>query len=310
MTLLGLDPLEFAPVVESAGEVAAGVSHSLTTHPLLSLDSLADLAEELERLAVAHGRLRESWPVEHHLSKQPQVLVGGKPRQATGMSASEMIRGVESNDCWIVLWNVENSPRYARLLDECLNEIEPLATPRDQTVFREGFVFISAPHTVTPVHIDPEHNVLLQVTAEKTVAVGRAPSQEAWHREIERVLAGGDRHLPFASVEEREFLLTPGRGVYIPPFAPHWVRNGPSACVSLSVTWRTRQYFRSEYVHRVNRRLRSLGLSPLPPGRSQFRDTLKVRTMASVIGGRRAMRRMRHPSSGEMRPEERAATAR
>jgi hypothetical protein len=310
MTLLGLDPVEFAPVVESGGAAAAGVRHALTTHPLLSLDALADLAEELQRFAVVHGRLREDWPVEHHLSKQPRVLASGKPKQAAGMSAPEMIRGVESNDCWIVLWNVENSPRYARLLDECLNEIEPLATPRDATVFREGFVFISAPHTVTPVHIDPEHNVLLQVTAEKTVAVGRAPSEEAWHREIERVLGGGDRHLPFASVEEREFLLTPGRGVYIPPFAPHWVRNGPRACVSLSVTWRTKQYFRTEYVHRVNRRLRRLGLSPLPPGQSQLRDTLKVRSMAAVIDGRRAMRRVLRASSSETRPEERAVTPR
>lgn len=196
-----------------------------------------------------------------------------------------MIRTVATNGCWVVLWNIENVPRYAALLDECVAQARAVATPGRVEVFREGFVFISAPDAVTPLHIDPEHNVLLQITGEKTTSVGALGDTALWHREIERVLLGGDRHLPVAADDEQAFRLTPGVGVYVPPFAPHWVRNGPQHCISLSVTWRTAQAYRAELVHTVNGRLRRLGIDPVPPG-------------THPPPGRREDRRLRHRPAG------------
>jgi hypothetical protein len=95
---------------------------------------------------------------------------------------------------------------------------------------------------------------------------------------------GGHRWLPEPAVDERTFHLVPGVGVYVPPFGPHRVRNGPEHCVSLSVTWRTASYFRHERVYEMNAKLRGWGLSPRPPGESAVRDLVKVGVLRT--GGR------------------------
>ena len=63
-----------------------------------------------------------------------------------------------------MLKNVERHPEYAALLNGCLGEVEALGH-RDarQIDHREAFVFVSSPGSVTPYHIDPEWNFLLQV---------------------------------------------------------------------------------------------------------------------------------------------------
>lgn len=259
------------------------LSHDLRDHPLLTLDALAELAIDLRDRA---GRFRtDAWPVEHHLGDLPEVLPGGHPPRAESVDLADMIRTISSNGCWVVLWNIERVPRYDRLLRAYLQRVQPVVTPSDPEQFHEGFVFISAPSSVTPVHIDPEHNALLQITGQKTLSTGALSDRGLWHREIERVLRGGDRHLPVKADDEQVFPLTPGTGVYVPPFAPHWVRNGPQTCVSLSVTWRTARAYRAERVHRFNSRVRRLGLNPLPPEEAPLRDTVKATSLrvASAI---------------------------
>jgi mannose-6-phosphate isomerase-like protein (cupin superfamily) len=242
------------------------VEHRLFEHPLLSLEALAELAEGLPEGGV-----------EHHRGELPAVLPGGETPQLEGVGAGDLVRGIGSNGCWVVLWNIERSPRYGELLDECLAEITPYATPGERVVLREGFVFISAPGSVTPVHIDPEHNVLLQFAGEKTMHVGRFVDEADRHAQIERVVLGGHRWLPTAATEEQRFDLTPGRAVYVPPFTPHRVRNGDGGpCISLSVTWRTAEFYRREQAYEFNAKVRRLGLSPKPPGGSALRDGVKA----------------------------------
>lgn len=281
MSLLGLDPGAFeAGRTDDRGPGPAEVGHQLRWHPLLTLDALGELADSLP----------EGY-VEHHLNDLPDVLPGGRTAQLDGVGMGDLVRGVETNRCWVVLWNIEQSPRYAALLDECLAEITPHATPGERVVLREGFVFISAPNTVTPVHIDPEHNVLLQVVGQKTMTVGRFGADDGYrHREIERVVMGGHRWLPRSATDETSFDMTPGVGVYVPPFTPHRVRNGPGLCVSLSVTWRTSRYFRNELVYEINARMRRRGLSPRPPGESALRDLVKIGVLR---GGGRTVGAMR-----------------
>lgn len=272
--------------VSGDGASPFGVRHQLCHHPLLSVDAIAECALELQAVARKAGRLSRDKPVEHHLGNLPPVMPGGRPPRIKGVDVAEMIRTLEANRCWVVLWNIEAIPRYAELLDACVTDARQVATPGRREVLREGFIFISAPDTVTPVHIDPEHNVLLQVSGEKTTTVGRLTDHTLWHREIERVLLGGDRHLPIPAEEEQPFHLTPGLGVYVPPFAPHWVRNGSTTCISLSVTWRTEEAYRAELVHTANGRLRCLGLHPAPPGTSRLRDEAKI---AALGAARRTM---------------------
>jgi hypothetical protein len=69
--------------------------------------------------------------------------------------------------------------------------------------------------------------------------------------------------------------MSPGDGVHVPMYCPHWVRVGPSVSISLSVTFRSRISVRHDAALRVNARLRRLGINPVPPARSPWRDHIK-----------------------------------
>ncbi|MGG7380835.1 hypothetical protein ACQ7B2_19545, partial [Escherichia coli] len=87
---------------------------------------------------------------------------------------------------------------------------------------------------------------------------------------------GGHRNLDSPPEEFTTFDLQPGTGVYVYPWAPHWVQNGPTASISLSITFRTRESEMAERVHRMNARLRRRGISPSPPGRRRGADRAKA----------------------------------
>jgi hypothetical protein len=204
---------------------------------------------------------------------------------------SETVLGIEENGCWMVLWYIEQDPAYRRLLHGCLDEVREAIGPRHGMRRREGFLFLSAPNATTPVHFDPEHNLLLQIRGRKDMNVGRFASDAEQQRELDRYHDGGHRNLERVPEDAELFRLAPGDGVYVHPFAPHWVRNGPAASISLSITFRTRQSERTERVHRLNAVLRRrLGASPRPAGRSAAADTAKAAVMASVDGARRLTR--------------------
>jgi hypothetical protein len=96
--------------------------------------------------------------------------------------------------------------------------------------------------------------------------------------EIERFLSGGHRNLRFRDeyhTRSRTFELTPGSGVHVPQCAPHWVKNGPEVSISFSITFQTRDSKRRRQVHRMNARLRRLGLRPAAVGESRLRDGMK-----------------------------------
>ena len=125
--------------------------------------------------------------------------------------------------------------------------------------------FDSSPDSVTPCHFDIEPSLLMQVSGPKTVSFGRSESELARRHEVEAVLvrlASEDR------VPRRKLAaygLTPGRGMYIPPVAPHWVHNGPA--MSLSVTsYFTAATERENMIEAFNGRLRSFHLTPRQPG--------------------------------------------
>src|SRR5690242_20432437 len=154
-------------------------------------------------------------------------------------------------------------------MDEILDEALPRLPAREGGMGRrESFLFLSAPDAVTPVHFDPEHNFLLQIRGTKVLHVGRFPDRASELRELDRYHAGGHRNLVQVPPHASEFRMAPGDGAYLYPFAPHWVRNGPAASVSLSITFRTGRSERAERVHALNSRLRKRGWSPTPAGES------------------------------------------
>ncbi len=265
--LLNVDGQFFAA---SFGRDPMGLTHALTTHALLTPEAVAELADALPEAKV-----------EHNQGDIPALMAdGAAPR--LDATPGEIARGIETNGCWMVLKNIELHPDYKRLLDESLDELVPLLDRREGRMLqREGFVFLSAPGSVTPSHVDPEHNLLLQVRGTKQMSVGSFPDRETEQRELERYYSGGDRNIPVLPASANVFPLGAGDGVYVPPNAPHWVENGPEVSVSFSVTFRTPATQQTAEVHAVNARLRRLHLSPRPPA-NRLADRAKATLWRSL----------------------------
>ena len=259
------------------GRAPFAVRHTLTDHPLLTVDAVASLADRLPERRI-----------EQNLGDLPLVVpTGAAPRAA--LSPGDIARTIDSNGCWMVLKNIETDPAYRELLDRTLDEVAPYLGRREGGMGRrEGFIFLSAPNSVTPVHFDPEHNFLLQVRGTKQMSVGRFDDAASEQRELERYYQGGHRNLDTVPRDSTQFALTPGDGVYVPVHAPHWVTNGPTVSVSLSITFYTRATDRLARVHVCNGFLRRRGLSPRPPGSNPVID----RTKEALTRAARVLRRL------------------
>jgi hypothetical protein len=236
------------------------------------------------------ARLAERLPedrVEHNIANLPKVI-DPNAVQRSDEPVGEIARGIETNGCWMVLKNIESDPEYKRLLDDSLDEVAPYVRRDGGMTEREGFIFLSAPGSMTPSHTDPEHNFLMQIRGTKEMNVGCFPDPETEQLVLEHALGGsGHRNVDWEPHDPVRFDLRPGDGVYVHPHAPHWVQNGQQVSVSLSVTFATLESEDRRRIHSMNARLRRLGLSPAPPGHRPRLDRRKAACS-------RALGRLRH----------------
>jgi hypothetical protein len=273
----GVPVLEFDPEVlrENFSENPFPVRHTLVDHPLLTLDSL--------------GRLADSLPddqVEHNLGDVPEVLPGGEAPRLDA-SPGEIARGIETNGCWMVLKRVETDPAYGALLEQSLGEVIPHGSDRQGgATKKQGFIFLTAPNSFTPVHFDPEQNLLLQIKARKQIDVGRWPDEEAEREHLEHYYGGSHRNLESMPPDSQTFMLEPGDGVHVPLNAPHWVKTFDEVSISFSITFNTKYSEMLTDVYSVNARLRKLRLSPRPPGLRSGSDNAKAAVWRTVRRGK------------------------
>jgi len=261
------------------------IRHHLAEHPLFALDRLLELSRRLR-----------SDRAEFYAGDVP-ISISPEQTPSTGLSLEETIRCIETCGAWVVLKNVEQDPEYGALLDRCLDEVrDAYGSALQESSDRAGYIFISSAKAVTPCHIDPEHNFLLQVRGSKTIHVGeRSLLAEG---ALERYFTGGHRNVDLPQdlgSRATAFRLSPGDGVHVPFTAPHWVVNGGGVSVSFSITFQTPETLRQAVVHKVNARLRKTGVHPTPPGRSPLRDAFKVVGFEVV---RKAHRWVRHVAPG------------
>jgi cupin superfamily protein len=287
-TLLDIDGQAFAA---GFARDPMAVRHNLVGHPLLTLEAIAKLADSMPLKSI-----------ERHRADLPLVMPEGAP-EIEG-PPSETVRDIETNGCWMVFWYIEQHPDYADLLDACLDEAAAYVGNQEGGMCqREGFLFLSAPGAVTPVHFDPEHNFLLQIKGMKDMHVCKFPDRESELRELDRYHDGGHRNLEAVPTEGELFSMDPGDGVYVPSFMPHWVQNGDEASISLSITFRTHTSRRHERVHRMNARMRRLKLSPKPAGASDTRDRIKEGLYVATRGWGSRLRSVKRRVTGRGRPE-------
>lgn len=260
-------------------DAPAMLTHELAGHPLLSREALAVLAE---RMPVDR--------IEYNLGSLP---LGVRPEDTpdNGLTVGETIRTIDRNGSWVVLKNVERDPEYAALLDNALAELEPFVLPATGPMLhREAFIFLSSPGSVTPFHMDPEHNILLQIDGEKAMTVFPAGDEALVSGELsERFHAGGHRNLPWEEAHRgkgTEYSLVPGDAILVPVKAPHFVRNGPEVSVSFSITWRSDRSVAEGELHSLNAGLRRMRL---PRGTVGTRPERKVLRRLAY----RVMRRLR-----------------
>jgi cupin-like protein len=244
------------------------VRHRLATHELFSLPRLVELAKRLP-----------ASQVEYNAGAVPVGLDPAlTPRN--GLSPEDTIRRIEECRSWLVLKNVQRDPAYRLLLEDCLAEVRAVSPRLTRGMCdQRAFIFVSSPGAVTPYHMDPEENFLLQVRGTKTMSVfDPADRSIVSEPEIERFFSGAHRNLAYRDDYQRKaklFELAPGLAVHVPFAAPHWVRNGPAVSISFSITFSTKASLRTAHVHRTNGQLRRWGVKPTPVGRSALRDGLK-----------------------------------
>ena len=245
------------------------VRHGLANHPMFELDALAALASELDPANVEYNRGDLPTGVD------PDAIPGN------GLSIAETIRGIEANGSWMVLKFVDQNPAYRALLEATLAELLPVVTPHTGAMHQlEAFIFVSSPNSVTPLHFDPEHNILMQLRGTKTMTVFAQTDEEIAPSDAhERFYQGlAHRNLPWRddyAPRGSTFELHPGDGIYVPVMAPHWVQNGDAVSISLSVTWRSDWSYAEADARGFNHLLRARGIEPASPGRYPARNLTK-----------------------------------
>ncbi len=247
------------------------IQHAFSDHPLFQLPRLMELARSLNEKHIEYNG--GDLPVNQDPALTPR----------NGLSPEATIQRIEECQSWLVLKYVENDPEYRALLDSCLNQIRPLTEQLTPGMMKpHAFIFITSPGSVTPYHMDPEHNFLLQVRGSKTVHMfdGRDRSIVS-ERDLEQFYGTRSRHMILAD-ENRDkkwvIHLESGKGLHFPVTYPHWVQNGLEVSVSFSITFRTPDLDQRRGVYSFNAGVRKYGMTPVPRGVCSIRDGFKYQT--------------------------------
>jgi len=259
------------------------IRHSLCDHPLFELPRILELARTLPEVDIEYNA--GALPVNQDPTLTPR----------NGLSPEETIRRIEECQSWMVLKRVQKDPEYGALLNACLDEIRPMSEAIcPGMTYAQAFIFLTSPGSVTPYHIDPEHNFLLQVRGSKTVHLFNGNDRSILSDEdLEGFYGGRVRNLVLADSNRDRcwtFDLQSGYGLHFPVTFPHWVQNGPEVSVSFSITFRTPDLEKRRMVYACNRFLRQRGLKPSGYGKSAWRDSVKYQTWrtmrkaASLVG--------------------------
>ena len=257
---------------------SVGFIHDLHLDDRLTLASVADLADRLPRRSVIADT-----------AAQPLLVPQGGPPRGALERPGDVIRDLHNANAWLTLLNVEQDPGMAELMNTHLDQLESGMIARQAGKMRKrvAFVFVSSPNSVTPVHFDIEHSLLMQVSGRKTVSIGRFESDAVRRHEIDRYWDGSHGRIETLPPEVATYTLTPGRAVYIPPGTPHWVHNGPDISLSVTLTYFTAATVRENRIEDFNSHLRRRHMKPQEPGRSTIVDTAKVCAMGVWAIGQR-----------------------
>jgi hypothetical protein len=280
--------------------------HTYHQHPLFQLPELEALAQELvpfKQCRFVRPGITQASAFAHD-SQHPD-----------GRSIEEVFRRIEEPGSWIALYDVEVIPRYQALLHNILDNVRATIDREQPGMFLvTGFIFISAPPSVTPFHIDRENNFWLMLHGRKVMNVwDRTDRVVVPQNSVEDYIVAHEARKIRLKDEFRarshEFVTLPGDGIYFPSTSPHmtrsdpgWEEAGEGVAISVGVNFYTSVTRRTARLHQVNRLMRSFGLSPAYPGESPAVDAVKA-PLGKLVGATRwSLRRLRRPGRGDSPP--------
>lgn len=247
---------------------SCGLRHTLSGHPLFGFDALASASASL-----ADADIEIRLPGNRHGE--------GFDLVRDGLTAACAIREVASLGCWVALRGIEKLPEYDVLIGGVLDGMRRELAPWFGSLLAvETYIFISGHGRVTPLHFDPEYNILFQLFGEKRFTV--LPAEERFLPQIinETYHRDGNNLLPWQAEYGQAgatYRLGPGDAVYMPYKGPHWVQvDGGGPSISLSVTWRTPASLDHDNACHFNAWLRRLGVTPRPARPLPSRPRLKA----------------------------------
>jgi Cupin-like domain len=268
--------------------------HQLADHPLMATERLAELALYLDPQHVRfhHGERR----VGTHMGNMLQI-------DPTRQSLRNTLDNLDEAKAFVQIINVRGDPAYRALVDDLLDEVSACLPLRDrQLLNRDAAAFLASPGSVTPFHLDHEQNFLCHIRGPKTFYV--------WNHRDRNVVSERALEIFYHEGKLREVIyhpsmqpkaqaveLSPGDCLYMPMGSPHAAATGNEITVTFSVLMNTRSSFDLVETYRANHVLRRLGVSPMPVGDNQVRDSLKRRTLGAV----RRVRNLARGRGGEQR---------
>lgn len=274
------------------------IRHTFDTHPLLQLDALRSLAKRLEPTGQTKFLSRGA-----RADSDFSTLTA----HDGGQSVDETFDRIEEPGSWISMYNVSTDPEYGAMLASAIESTHEFLEPVDPGTFIvEGFIFVSAPPSVTPFHIDRENNFLIQIRGRKRFKVW-APEDRATVplEAVERFIVYGD----LSGVKYRDEVLPraldvelgAGEGIYMPSTSPHlistekhWVAPGDGVSITIGINFYTRDTRRTANIHALNQLLRKTGTEPAAPGTSSL-EAIKYPTAKAVVAINRTFRGFKPP---------------
>ena len=136
------------------------LKHHFAGSELFTLEALLELAKRLPEGSIEYNA--GNGPIDQDPDKTPM----------TGLSIEETIRRINECNSWMVLRHVEQDAQYKEALDRCLAEIAPGAAASTGAMHKKiGFIFISSANAITPLHLDPEHNILVHLSGSISMTI-------------------------------------------------------------------------------------------------------------------------------------------
>jgi hypothetical protein len=255
------------------------IGHSFDAHPLMQLPKLARLAKSLQATNqcrfIKPGATQKS--VFHH-----------NPASHDGRDIDEVFARITDPGSWIALYHIETDPEYAVFLESVVQAARPLIEKEQSGIHSiQGFLFISAPPSITPFHIDRENNLWLQIHGRKVMSVWDHRDREVVaDKDVEQfILNGALDNVKLTDAKRsraKDFNVTRGTGVYFPSTSPHATSTevagtdpADNVSISVGVVFYTDQTRRVANAHIANGFLRKMGINPTFAGASPVKDAIK-----------------------------------